>query len=121
MKTRDQLRAERANSLVAAVKPEQFDEYGVELRGLAAMVVQNGLGPSLAYLKGKGGMARQALYDHLSAWVSEIVFAEPKGDLLNLIVSNPASRLMRAQEEALAFSTWLRRFVEAREPRARKS
>ncbi len=121
MKTRDQLRAERANALVTAIKPEQFDEYALELRGLPLMVTQSGLGPALAYLKGRPSPGRQSLYEHLSGWIAEIVYAEPKTDLLQLIMTHPAQRLMRAHEESLAFSAWLRRFVDAREPRARKS
>ena len=121
MKTREQLRAERANAFVAGVKPEQIEEYTSELRALPASVVQNGLGAALAYLRGRPGAGRQTLYDHLSAWVSDVIFAEPKTDLLQLVVSNPASRLMRAHEETLAFATWLRRFLDAREPRTRKS
>ena len=121
MKTRDQLRAERANALVTAIKPEQLDDYAAELRGLPVIMVHSGLGPALAYLKGRPSPGRQSLYEHLSGWVGETIYAEPKTDLLQLVMTNPAQRLMRAQEEALAFSTWLRRFVEAREPRARKS
>jgi CRISPR type III-B/RAMP module-associated protein Cmr5 len=121
MKTRDQLRAERANALVAALKPEQVDEYASELRDLPAMVVQSGLGPTLAFLKARSGPVRTVVYDHLSGWVSEIVFSEPKGDLLSLVIAHPSTKLMRAQEESLSLAAWLRRFAEARDPKARKS
>jgi CRISPR type III-B/RAMP module-associated protein Cmr5 len=121
MKTRDQLRAERANALVTALKPETLDEYVGELRELPAMVVQSGIGPALAFIKARSGPVRSTIYDHLSSWVCEIVFAEPKGDLLTLIMANPASKLMRAQEETLSLAAWLRRFAEARDPKARKS
>jgi CRISPR type III-B/RAMP module-associated protein Cmr5 len=120
MKTREQLRAERAHANVTALKPEQIEEYAGELRELPSMVVQSGLGPTLAYMKARGGPARTALYDHLSGWVSETIFGEPKGDLLSLVIANPSSKLLRAHEESLALAAWLRRFAEARDPKARK-
>ena len=70
-------------------------------------------------MKARGGNARSAVYDHLSAWVSETVYGE-KGDLLALVIANPSSKLLRAHEETLALAAWLRKFAEARDPKARK-
>ncbi|MFW5739024.1 MAG: type III-B CRISPR module-associated protein Cmr5 [Myxococcota bacterium] len=121
MKTREQLRAERASSMVATLKADVVRDYTCEVRAFPATVHQAGLAPALATLKAKGGPARNHLYDHVSAWVSETSFSEPKGDALALIIKSPAVHLLRAQEEALAFAAWLRRFAEAREPKARKA
>lgn len=121
MKTRDQLRAERAGSNIASIKADLIREYAGEARGFVPMVQLGGLGPALASLKAKGGTARGSLYDHLSGWVCESVFSEPKGDLLTLVTRSPASKLLRAHEEAVLYLGWLRRFAEAREPKARKA
>lgn len=121
MKTREQLRAERASTMVAALKADVVREYTTEIRAFPATVHQAGLAPALANLRAKGGQAKNHLYDHISAWVSETSFSEPKGDALSLIIKSPAVHLLRAQEEALAFAAWLRRFAEAREPKARKA
>jgi CRISPR type III-B/RAMP module-associated protein Cmr5 len=121
MKTREQLRAERASTMIAGLKADVVRDYTTEVRAFPSTVHQAGLAPALAILKAKGGNAKNHLYDHVSAWVSETAFNEPKGDALALIVKNPAVHLLRAQEEALAFSTWLKRFAEAREPKARKA
>jgi len=121
MKTREQLRAERASVMVAGLKADVIRDYAVEVRAFPSIVHQAGLAPALAYLKAKGGNAKGFLYDHVSAWVSESTFNEPKADALALLVKHPALNLLRAQEEALAFSSWLKRFVEAREPKARKA
>lgn len=121
MKTREQLRAERASAMVTALKADVVKDYTTEVRAFPSMVHQAGLAPALATLRAKGGIAKGHLYDHVSAWVSETTFAEPKGDVLSLITKNPAVHLLRAQEEALAFTCWLRRFAEAREPKARKA
>jgi len=121
MKTRDQLRAERASANVSSVKSDLVKDYVGETRGFTPMVHQGGLGAALAGLKSKGGTARSSLYDHISTWVCEAVFAEPKGDLLTLVTKHPASKLLRAHEESLAYVGWLRRFAEAREPKARKA
>ena len=121
MKTREQLRAERASVMVASLKPEVIVDYSAEVRAFPSLVHQAGLAPALANLKAKGGTAKGFLYDHVSVWVCESTFNEPKGDALTLIVKNPAVHLLRAQEEALAFALWLKRFVEAREPKVRKA
>ncbi len=121
MKTRDQLRAERASSNVASVKADLVRDYLGETRGFAALVHQGGLGATLATLKAKSGTARGSFYDHLSGWVCESVFAEPKGDLLTLVTRSPSSKALRAHEESLLYVGWLRRFAEAREPKARKA
>ena len=121
MKTREQLRAERASTMIASLKADVIRDYTAETRLFPSMVHQAGLAPALANLKAKGDTAKTSLYDHVSAWVSETTFNEPKGDALALIVKNPAVHLLRAQEEALAFSTWLKRFAEAREPKGRKA
>ena len=121
MKTREQLRVERASVMINSLKADVIRDYTAEVRAFPSLVHQAGLAPALANLKAKGGNAKGFLYDHVSAWVCESTFDEPKGDALALIVKNQAVHLLRAQEEALAFSLWLRRFVEAREPKARKA
>ena len=120
VRTREQLRAERANQLVSALKADVVRDYAVEVRAFPSVVHQGGLAPALANLKAKGGVAKNALYDHISAWVSEVCFEEPKGDALSLIVAGRAVLLLRAQEEALQMCSWLKRFAEARESKARK-
>ncbi len=107
--------------MVAGLKADVVRDYTIEVRAFPSTVHQAGLAPALANLKAKGGNAKGFLYDHVSAWVSETTFAEPKGDALALIIKSPAVHLLRAQEEALAFCSWLRRFAEAREPKARKA
>lgn len=121
MKTRDQFRAERASVHIASVKADVVKEYAAEARAFAPAVSQGGLGVALASLKSKGSVAKSSLYDHLSGWVAESVFAEPKADLLALVIKSPSSKVVRAQEEALLYAGWLKRFVEAREPKARKA
>lgn len=121
MKTRDQLRAERASALVGTMKADLIRDYASEIRLFPALVVDNGLGPALAFLRAKGGPAKNSLYEHLSNWLAEAIFAEPKGDALALLTKHSAAKLMRAHEETLAFAAWLRRFAEAREPKARKA
>ena len=121
MKTREQLRAERANTLVSAVKSDLVADYTTQVRSFPALLHENGLGPALAYLKAEGGPARTALYNHLSSWVGDAIYADPKGDLLTLVVENSAEQMMRAQDEAMAMIHWLLRFAQAREPKARKA
>ena len=121
MKTREQLRAERASSLVASVKADQVSAYTKQLHSFPALVHENGLGPALAFLKAKKLPEQVAVYNHLSEWVSEAIYNQPKAELLTLIVENSAEQMMRAHDESLMFLNWLLRFAEAREPKARKA
>lgn len=121
VRTKDQLRAERANQVVTALKADVIRDYTSEVRALPSMIHQAGLAPALANLRAKGGAAKNHLYDHLSAWISETSFGDPKGDVLALIIANRALMLLQAQEEALLMCGWLKRFAEAREAKVRKA
>lgn len=120
MKTRDQLRAERAAANVASVRADAIRDYAGETRSFTPLLHQGGLGPALATLKARAA-GRGSFYEHLSSWVCETVFAEPKGDLLTLVTKSTSSRVLRAHEESVLYAGWLRRFSEAREPKARKA
>jgi CRISPR-associated protein Cmr5 len=125
-RTLEQRRAERAWAAVNEAK-ERGDkaakEYGSLARNAPADLQANGLGQTLAFLRAKGfenGKKKDngysLLFGHISSWVMAQLGAE--GTDLLLWVTNTASSqdYRRATTEAIAFSSWLKRFAEAELP-----
>ncbi|BBM69949.1 type III-B CRISPR module-associated protein Cmr5 [Rhodothermus marinus] len=131
-KTLEQKRAERAWTCVQEVlsqaqnleDPESFKKkYNSLARKVPMLVLTNGLGQTLAFLKAKGkndpANEHTVLFRHLSNWVVSQVAPSPtasNGDLLQWVLENDSVAYRRATTEALAFLTWLKRFAEAELP-----
>ena len=87
------------------------------------LVLTNGLGQTLAFLRAKGKNdstdEHTMLFQHLSRWVlSQVAPASTSDnrDLLQWVLENDSAAYRRATTEALAFLTWLKRFAEAELP-----
>lgn len=106
--------------------------YARRSNDLAAMILSDGLGQTLAYLRSKAKNRESAaqrahyrLYQDASAWVmSRQGFATapaqpaaganpPPPDLLSALMTQDVNYYRRATVELLAYATWLKRFVEA--------
>jgi CRISPR-associated protein Cmr5 len=97
--------------------------YGSLARKVPMLVLTNGLGQTLAFLKAKGkndpADEHTVLFRHLSSWVLSQVDPSAdasNGDLLRWVLQNDSAAYRRATMEALAFLTWLERFAEAELP-----
>jgi CRISPR-associated protein Cmr5 len=97
--------------------------YNSLARKVPMLVLTNGLGQTLAFLKAKGkndpADEHTVLFRHLSRWVlSQVAPSSPatNGDLLQWVLQNDSASYRRATVEALAFLTWLKRFAEAELP-----
>jgi CRISPR-associated protein Cmr5 len=117
-KMTEQRRAQAAWEAVEAVrggKKDYAEEYGSTVKKLPMMILTNGLGQALAFLKakakGKEDDEHEAVFRHLSGWVGKELKLE--GDLLSAVVSGDSNAYRRATAESLAFLTWLKKFVEA--------
>jgi len=125
-KTLEQQRAQRAWECVQEVtsKPQEFKKkYGSLARKVPMLVLTNGLGQTLAFLKAKGkndsADEHTVLFHHLSRWVLDQVApgtSSSNGDLLQWVLSNDSAAYRRAMTEAMAFLNWLKRFAEAELP-----
>lgn len=115
--TKEQERAAKAWEYVTAVKGQPFaGEYGGWVKKLPALVLTNGLGQTLAFLRAKGKgkpNAPQMLYDHLSEWVMDEVAPGQPDSLLEWLIKQDSATYRRATTESLAFIVWLKRFAEA--------
>lgn len=91
-------------------------EYGSLVRGLPAMIVGNGIGPTLAFLQAKAGGDQNKphafAYRHLAAWISGEMTVN--GDLLPWLVQQSSVEYRLVTAEALAYLQWLKRFAEAK-------
>jgi len=125
-KTLEQQRATRAWECVDEVTSKSQDfkkKYGSLARKVPTLILTNGLGQTLAFLKAKGkndpADEHTVLFRHLSRWVlSQVAPSSPatNGDLLQWVLQNGSASYRRATVEALAFLTWLKRFAEAELP-----
>lgn len=91
-------------------------EYGSLARKVPSLILTNGLGQTLAFLKAKGkgdpSDEHEVLYQHISNWLKQRLRLED--DLLEWIVNSANSQQYRiATMEALALLQWLKRFAEA--------
>lgn len=115
----DQARALRAWNLIAdstdQVKGKDWeDKYGSLVKNFPAMIVTNGLGQALAFLKAKKKPHHLALYQHVSGWVTKSIYGGAESDqLLQKIIADSSTNYRRATTETLAFVAWLKRFAEA--------
>jgi CRISPR-associated protein Cmr5 len=97
--------------------------YSSLARKVPMLVLTNGLGQTLAFLKAKGkndpADEHTVLFRHLSSWVLSQVASSTtasNGDLLQWVLQNDSAAYRRATTEALAFLAWLKRFAEAELP-----
>jgi len=97
--------------------------YSSLARKVPMLVLTNGLGQTLAFLKAEGkndpADEHTVLFRHLSDWVLSQVAPSAtasNGDLLQWVLENDSVAYRRATTEALAFLTWLKRFAEAELP-----
>ena len=89
------------------VKNMPFEEKDVNsLKGLPAMIMQNGLGQTIAYLAGKdpgkAQMLCKALFDN-----------DDPNNALTQIVEMPTEEYLRKQEEAIDYAGWFKKYALA--------
>ncbi len=120
--TKEQQRAKAAWADIQAVDRKSVDvkrKYRSLVLKLPVMILTNGLGQALAFLKSKGKDNRddphEIVYSHLQAWLfREIRWADANQPTLIERIFNTTSETYRqATSEALSYLHWLRRFAEA--------
>lgn len=111
MKLLSQERAAYAIECVRGVGEDH--DYARLCRSLPVMLLQNGLGQSLAFLRSKDGDAHKALYKDISEWLIGKRRIYAGGGLIEAVMEGGRDEYMEAQEEALELSGWLKRFADA--------
>lgn len=101
--------------------------YATLVRGLPAMVLQNGFGQALAYLladaEGDAKKPSRSFYDELQDWlVGDSVAGRrervyPSGDLITALMAGSRAQYQRAQRSAVDLLSWMRKFADAYLPK----
>ena len=121
LKTIEQERAEFSYGKIIAVteKNEELQKkYKSLVRGFGPMVLLNGLGQALAFLKAKGkkdlNEVHNLFYTHLNEWLKK-KFAPGKSDfdILDRIREEDSSTYRFYTQATLALLTWHKKFAEA--------
>jgi len=117
------LSQERADFALKVIKKYEKEhnarEYSSIIKRLPAMILQNGLGQSIAFLlakskDNKGNPQPQGfVYQDLSKWIIDRVYKEPSKGLIDHIISNNSRKYQQAQYEALALLNWMKKFADA--------
>jgi CRISPR-associated protein Cmr5 len=108
----EQERAAQAWECVTQVNRKYRKEYSSLAKGAPADIQSNGLGQMLAFWQAKKASEHDALYQHVSAWVTKRI--APGVDLLEWIIKKASTAdYRRATAEAMAFLAWIKRFAEA--------
>lgn len=123
MPTLGQQRAMDALKNINALAQQGVSNYGhyrSYVSSLPASILTSGLGQAMAQLlaqsKGGGGASdpHKLLYDHLEGWLCSTrnLFGN-EANLIRGIVNGDQQTYVRAQVEALAYLTWLKKFARA--------
>ncbi|WP_200250150.1 type III-B CRISPR module-associated protein Cmr5 [Thiococcus pfennigii] len=119
--TVEQQRAKFAWEEVDKVTTSLRASYLSTIRSAPAMVINNGLGATLAFQLSKGG-AQKVLYEQLERWLCDqnrpalpAQDAAHVGDnrLVRRLLAANSARYRRVTDETLEMVKWLKRFAEA--------
>lgn len=120
--TLEQQRATKAWEVVSQVKENPQNarcqkEYNSWVKKVPVLILANGLGQTLAFLKSKNDREKELLYAHLSSWLmaqmSWSAQSQQKTDLLERLIHESSATYRRVTIETLAFLNWLKRFADA--------
>ncbi|MBW1973516.1 MAG: type III-B CRISPR module-associated protein Cmr5 [Deltaproteobacteria bacterium] len=120
MQTIGQQRAKYALNKLKDIKNNEQKDYTQNVKGIPAMILQNGLGQALAFLASRTkteenkGIVYKKIKDHIGEWVKDRIYRDQKNkDILRCITEGTAREYLEAQREALEILSWLKRFAEA--------
>ncbi len=113
----EQGRADYAYRCVQDVKGRSYaSEYKSYAKKIPSLIKTNGLGATLAFIKGKGGEAYNKLYKHISNWLKKdpkrIANIEDNDDLVKYIVGIDSYEYRVITTEVLVLMKWISRFCD---------
>lgn len=120
VRTIEQERASYVLNALNDIRTEnQQKEYGSLARGFGTLILNNGLGQALAFLRAKDKNSRNSaywnLYKHISIWLGlRIRSNQNDTEFLEWIVEQNSAQYRYARQEALDLIIWIKRFAEAK-------
>jgi len=114
LRSLEQDRAAFAWAAVKAVKDKNFEkDYKSLVKKVPVLIMTNGLGNTLGYLKSKGKKHHKELIGNINRWATKREFGGD--DILEWIIDGETSsfQVMQASREVLCMLNWLKRFATA--------
>lgn len=113
------LEIERAKFAYGKVREVgQNKDYKSYVKKLPQMILNNGLGNAMAFIKSKSNgnssssAAYKKLYSHIEDYLEEKGFLQQGEDLMSVIVNMDSKTYLLCTKEVLAYVKWLKRFAE---------
>lgn len=114
-------RAKEAWNCIDYVNSEKTDTFKKEYRSIVmkspTLILTNGMGQTLAFLrsKGKGDESRpeEKLYRDIESWLDKRMRWTTKGGLMEKIIALPNDKFRYATSETLSYLSWMKRFADA--------
>lgn len=104
-------RADHAWNTLRTVKPDDFEDFKIQVKKLPSRILTAGLGHAMAFLEAK--QDSPPLINALNDWMLN----DKRKSLVEAIVKGDSDFLRRTTDEVMAYLLWLKRFVEAEEKR----
>lgn len=117
MQTLSQQRSAKALDLLKRIHERGDDstEFTQFCKSFPTMILQNGLGQALAFIRAKAakdnGMRYQTMYTTLNAWLAHMNLVT--NDVMGEIQHMDARKYMEIQTESLRFLEWIKRYETA--------
>lgn len=94
-------------------------EYRSLVMKLPTLIISNGLGQTIAFLKSKSKSNENKekpeakIYKDLEGWLDKRILWTTKGELIEKIIGLPSDKFRFATAETIAYLSWMKRFAEA--------
>lgn len=95
------------------------EKYDTLAHRLPAMIVSNGLGQSLAFLRADAGGETNhpayKLYQHIAEWLmtERNIYQGQPNQLMDKLLESSRDQYLMAQQEAVLFTAWIKKFCDA--------
>lgn len=118
-------RANEAWSCIDYINSELDDkkfkkEYRSMVMKLPTLIIANGLGQTLAFLKSKGKgdekKPEEKVYQDIKGWLfknKNIHWTAQDDELIARVIALPSDRFRHVTSETLSFLSWMKRFADA--------
>ena len=117
MQTLSQKRAAKALELLLDIgnrtknDEKQRKDFQQMSKSIPPMILQNGLGQTIAFLKAKGEDKHNRMYDVLNLWLKSLGLIQ--ADILRELNEMSSNNYLIIQTESLRFLEWVKRYANA--------
>ena len=105
--------AEGVDNEEASRRKKAQRSYKTNAKKLPVLIITNGLGQALAFIKTRN----DTLYQDLTDWLHSKGFIQENDDLVSKVIRMDSNEYRRLTTETLAFLNWVRRFVDGLMPK----